>query len=129
MTAGDRVAHKHPRKLYISTDTDTPVCIQNIDIWQRKGEKHGHNDGTGDSRRQGHTQAHRGGGCSSGEMQKENIDTKYGNGYYRQRNGQKHGHKEGTGDSRRHKGNCTSAFPLHGHCSSALEIAAYKVHR
>ena len=53
------VAHEHPRKLYISKDTDTPVCIHNIDIWQIKGEKHGHNDGTGDSRRQGSTQAHR----------------------------------------------------------------------
>ena len=45
------VAHEHPRKLYISKDTDTLVCIHNIDIWQIKGEKHGHNDGTGDSRR------------------------------------------------------------------------------
>lgn len=52
------------------------------------------------------------GSCSSGEMQKENIDTKYGNGYYRQRNGQKHGHKEGTGDSRQHKGELYIGFPL-----------------
>ena len=33
------VAHEHPRKLYISKDTDTPVCIHNIDIWQIKGNK------------------------------------------------------------------------------------------
>ena len=59
MTAGDRVAHKHPRKLYISTDTDTSVCIQKIYIGKRNGQKHGHNEGTGDSRRLGRTQAHR----------------------------------------------------------------------
>ena len=66
------------------------------------------------------------GSCSSAEMQKENIDMKYGNGYHRQRNGQKHRLDKSTGDSRRHKGELYIGFPQHGHCSSALEIAACK---
>ena len=34
-----------------SAQTQIHVCIQNIDILQRNGQKHGHNEGTGDSRR------------------------------------------------------------------------------